>query len=194
MSYELRVTGYIQQPPLCHTKGNPALLLFNVLNRPSWVKFQNSCWVSSLSLSSLWVYSSCGGGGLPCNVLYRRHSLNFQYPHRIKPLEVLTSLCVGSSPQLYGRFIPPLSGCVLNTCVNVGHIWATVNEGGCQGEHRWLHILASTKPQMAQSGSAYGWRCQIFVSLPASRSIAQVGVFFFIPYHYSCMHFNCLHC
>ncbi len=41
------------------------------------------------------MYSSCGGGGLRCNVLYRRHSLNFQYPHCVKPLEVLTSLCVG---------------------------------------------------------------------------------------------------
>ncbi len=33
--FKLRVTGYIQQPPLCYTKGNPAQLLYNVLNRPS---------------------------------------------------------------------------------------------------------------------------------------------------------------
>jgi hypothetical protein len=38
------------------------------------------------------VYSSCGGEGLRCNVLYRRRLLNFQYPDRIKPLEILTSL------------------------------------------------------------------------------------------------------
>ncbi len=38
------------------------------------------------------VYSSCGGEGLRCNVLYRRRPLNFQYPHRVKPLGILTSL------------------------------------------------------------------------------------------------------
>jgi hypothetical protein len=49
-----------------------------------------------LRAAQLWheVYSSCGGGGLRCNVLYRWHSLNFQYPHRVKPLEILTSLWV----------------------------------------------------------------------------------------------------
>jgi hypothetical protein len=39
------------------------------------------------------VYSSCGGEGLRCNVLYRRRPMNFQYPHRVKPLGILTSLC-----------------------------------------------------------------------------------------------------
>ncbi len=42
----------------------------------------------------LWyeVYSSCGGEGIWCIVLYRRHSLNFQYPVRAEPLVILTSL------------------------------------------------------------------------------------------------------
>jgi hypothetical protein len=40
------------------------------------------------------VYSSCGGEGFRRNVLYRRHSLNFQYTDRVKPLEILTCLCV----------------------------------------------------------------------------------------------------
>ncbi len=42
----------------------------------------------------LWyeVYSSCGGGGLRSNVLHWRHSLNFQYPHRVKSLGIFTSL------------------------------------------------------------------------------------------------------
>ncbi len=45
------------------------------------------------------VYSShdsrCGEG-FQSNVLYRRYSLNFQYPNRVKPLEILMyfSLCV----------------------------------------------------------------------------------------------------
>ncbi len=49
-----------------------------------------------LRAAQLWheVYSSCGGGGLRCNVLYRWHSLNFQYPYRVKLLEILTSLWV----------------------------------------------------------------------------------------------------
>ncbi len=38
------------------------------------------------------VYSDCGGEGLRCDVLYPWHSLNFHYPHRVKPLEILTSL------------------------------------------------------------------------------------------------------
>ncbi len=38
------------------------------------------------------VYSSCGGEGFWCNVLYQLRPLNFQYPHRVKPLEILTSL------------------------------------------------------------------------------------------------------
>jgi hypothetical protein len=38
------------------------------------------------------VYSSCGGEGLLCNVLYLRRSLNFQDSDRVKPLETLTSL------------------------------------------------------------------------------------------------------
>ncbi len=38
------------------------------------------------------VYSSCGGGGLRSNVLHRQRLLNFQYPCRVKPLEILTSL------------------------------------------------------------------------------------------------------
>jgi hypothetical protein len=38
------------------------------------------------------VYSSYGGEGLRCNVLYRLRSLNFQYSDRVKPLEILTSL------------------------------------------------------------------------------------------------------
>jgi hypothetical protein len=38
------------------------------------------------------VYSICGGEGLRYNVLYRPRSLNFQYPDRVKPLEILTSL------------------------------------------------------------------------------------------------------
>jgi hypothetical protein len=38
------------------------------------------------------VYSSCGGGGLRRDVLYRRHPLNFQYPVRAKLLVFLTSL------------------------------------------------------------------------------------------------------
>jgi hypothetical protein len=37
------------------------------------------------------VYASCGGEGLRCNVPYRWRSLNFQYPHRVKPLGILTS-------------------------------------------------------------------------------------------------------
>jgi hypothetical protein len=37
------------------------------------------------------VYSSCGGEGLRCNVLYQRRSLNFQDLYRVKPLEILTS-------------------------------------------------------------------------------------------------------
>jgi hypothetical protein len=40
------------------------------------------------------VYTSCGGEGLRCNVLYPRRSLNFQYSDRVKPLEVLTSLWI----------------------------------------------------------------------------------------------------
>ncbi len=40
------------------------------------------------------VYSSCGGEGLLCNVLYQLRPLNFQYPYRVKPLEILTSLWV----------------------------------------------------------------------------------------------------
>jgi hypothetical protein len=38
------------------------------------------------------VYSSCGGEGLQFNVPYRRRLLNFQYPDRVKPLKILTSL------------------------------------------------------------------------------------------------------
>ncbi len=40
------------------------------------------------------VYCSCAGEGLRCNVLYRRHPLNFQYPVRAEPLVFLTSLWV----------------------------------------------------------------------------------------------------
>jgi hypothetical protein len=40
------------------------------------------------------VYSSFGGEKLRCKVLYRRRSLDFQYPHRVKSLEILTSLCI----------------------------------------------------------------------------------------------------
>ncbi len=50
------------RPLLVPTKGNPAQLLYNVLNRPSWVKFQNPCWVSSQSLSSLWLPPGMGLG------------------------------------------------------------------------------------------------------------------------------------
>jgi hypothetical protein len=39
------------------------------------------------------VYSSCGGEGLRCNILYQWHSLDFQYPLCIKPLEILFSVC-----------------------------------------------------------------------------------------------------
>jgi hypothetical protein len=51
------------------------------------------CWskLRAAQLSSE-VYSSCGGEGLRCNVLYRRRSLNFQYPHHVKLLGILTSL------------------------------------------------------------------------------------------------------
>ncbi len=35
------------------------------------------------------VYSSCGGEGLRCSVLYQLRPLNFQYPYRVKPLEIL---------------------------------------------------------------------------------------------------------
>ncbi len=38
--------------------------------------------IRAVQLSSE-VYSSCGGEGLRCNVLYRRRSLNFQYQHRV---------------------------------------------------------------------------------------------------------------
>ncbi len=47
--------------------------------------------IRAVQLSSE-VYSSCGGEGLRCNVLYRRRSLNFQYSYCVKPLEILTSL------------------------------------------------------------------------------------------------------
>jgi hypothetical protein len=40
------------------------------------------------------VYFSCGGEGLHCNVLYQLRPLSFQYPYRVKPLEILTSLCI----------------------------------------------------------------------------------------------------
>jgi hypothetical protein len=50
---------------------------------------RSKLWAAQLSSE---VYSSCGEEGLRCNVLYRRHSLNFQYPHRVKPLGILTSL------------------------------------------------------------------------------------------------------
>ncbi len=47
-----------------------------------------------LRAAQLWyeVYSSCGGGGLWSDVLYRRHPLNFQYPVHAEPLVFLTSL------------------------------------------------------------------------------------------------------
>ncbi len=40
------------------------------------------------------VYSSCGGEGLRCNV-YSVDCIHFQYPDRVKPLEILTSLWSG---------------------------------------------------------------------------------------------------
>ncbi len=52
------------------------------------------------------VYSSCGEEGLRCDVLYRRRLLDFQYLHRVKPLEILTSLC----------FLPYLLGAVHMYC------------------------------------------------------------------------------
>ncbi len=39
-----------------------------------------------LRAAQMWYefYSSCGGEGLRCNVLYRRHPLNFQYLHHVQ--------------------------------------------------------------------------------------------------------------
>jgi hypothetical protein len=47
--------------------------------------------LTAVQLSSE-VYSSFEGEGLRCNVLYQRRPLNLQYPHRVKPQEILTSL------------------------------------------------------------------------------------------------------
>ncbi len=45
------------------------------------------------------VYSSYGGGGLQCNVLYGQRSLNFQYPVLAEPLVFLSSLCLYLCPR-----------------------------------------------------------------------------------------------
>jgi hypothetical protein len=57
-------------------------------------KLQRVCRTAGLRAAQLWyeVYSSCGGGGLRCNVLHRRRPLNFQLPVRAAPLVFLTSL------------------------------------------------------------------------------------------------------
>ncbi len=69
-----------------------------------WIRFESEVEVEAaksvpyrrLMLSAIKlpseVYSSCAGEGLRCKVLYRRRSLNFQYPDRVKPLGILTSL------------------------------------------------------------------------------------------------------
>jgi hypothetical protein len=49
------------------------------------------------------VYSSCGGGGLRCNVLYRWRPLNFQYPVNAEPLVFLSSLW----PRLCNKALTP---------------------------------------------------------------------------------------
>jgi hypothetical protein len=53
------------------------------------------------------VYSSCGGEGLRCNVLYRQRSLNFQDLRRVKPLEILTSLRARIPPAAPAPYILP---------------------------------------------------------------------------------------
>jgi hypothetical protein len=59
------------------------------------------------------VYSSCGGEGLLCNVLYRRRSLNFQDSDRVKPLETLTSL------WYYQRVPPPHFAVYCSYCCQI---------------------------------------------------------------------------
>jgi hypothetical protein len=65
-------------------------------------KYQKADRASTLCVQ-LWyeMYSSCGGGGLRCNVLYRRHPLKFQYPVCAEPLVFLTFVWINHTDSFF---------------------------------------------------------------------------------------------
>jgi hypothetical protein len=77
--------------------------------------------------------------------------------------------------------------CVVITCADVGQLG---KEEGGHDEHRWVHVLASTK--RPDHGTA--WRCQTFMSMTASQSVAQVVIFFFSDTCHQCCSHSMIKC